>query len=297
MKARTISSVLLAAMALLLLFSAEAADAVQQGLQLCAGSVIPSLFPFLVLSSLFFSVSSSLSDNFLQRAAAGFLGCSPSGIAVFFLSLLGGYPVGARLIAQLYRAHQLSREEAAYLLHFCNNAGPAFLLGFVGLGQFGSLRIGVFLYLIHASVAAVLALLFRPKITIFSAKTAVLSVSRPVSESFVSAIGEAGSTMVQICAFVTFFYTVLQLFSSLTGLSHPMLLGFVEITGGLAQLSAGRSGFVMACGLVGWGGISVHCQTAAVLSGTGLPMREYLYGKLLHGIFSAFAGFFAWNLL
>ncbi len=297
MKARAISSVLLAVMALLLLFSTEAAGAVQQGLQLCAGSVIPSLFPFLVLSSLFFAVSGGLSDNFLQRAAAGFLGCSSTGVGVFFLSLLGGYPVGARLIAQLYRVNQISREEATYLLHFCNNAGPAFLLGFVGLGQFASLRVGVSLYLIHAAVAAVLALLFRPRTAIFSAKTAPLPVSRPVCESFVSAIGEAGGTMVQICAFVTFFYTVLQLFSSLTGLFHPILLGLVEITGGLAHLSADRSGFVIACGLAGWGGLSVHCQTAAVLSGTGLPMRGYLQSKLLHGVFSAFVGFFAWRLL
>ena len=62
-------------------------------------------------------------------------------------------------------------------------------------------------------------------------------------------------------------------------------------------LNADRSGFVMACALLGWGGISVHCQTAAVLSGTGLPLKGYLKSKLLHGIFSAFLGFFAWNLL
>ena len=297
MKMRVVSSVLLAAMALLLLLSGQVAEAVRQGLQLCAASVIPALFPFLVLSSLFLSLGGGLSDSFPQRAAAHLLGCSTAGIGVFFLSLLGGYPVGARLIGQLYRAGRLSQEEAAHLLRFCNNAGPAFILGFVGLGQFGSLRVGVYLYLVHASTAALLALFFRPKIALRGLRAANPPHPAPLSDSLVAAIGEAGSTMVQICSFVTFFYTALQLFSSLSTLSHPLLLGFVELTGGILRLSANRSGFVMACALLGWGGISVHCQTAAVLSGTGLPLKGYLKSKLLHGIFSAFLGFCAWNLL
>ena len=297
MKMRIVPSVLLAVMALLLLFSGQAAEAVRQGLQLCAASVIPALFPFLVLSSLFLSLGGGLSGTFPQRAAAHLLGCSTTGIGIFFLSLLGGYPVGARLIGQLYRSRWLSQEEAVHLLHFCNNAGPAFILGFIGLGQFGSLRMGVYLYLVHAATAALLALLFRPKKPLIVMQESVSLPSVTLFNSFVTAVGEAGGTMVQICSFVTFFYTALQLFSALTHLSHPLLLGFVEMTSGMLQLNANRSGFVLACALVGWGGLSVHCQTAAVLSGTGLPLRGYLKSKLLHGIFSALAGFFAWSLI
>lgn len=297
MKMRIVSGILLALMALLLFFSAPAAEAVRQGLALCAASVVPSLFPFLVLSSLFMATGGGeLLGRPLQQAAGRILGCSGTGVSIFFLSLLGGYPVGGRLIGQLYRAGQLSKEEAEHLLLFCNNAGPAFILGFVGLGQMGSMRIGVYLYLVHAAAAALVALLLRPGKSFFPAEHRSSSPT-PFSEALVNAIGEAGSTMVQVCAFVTFFYTALQLFSSLTRMTHPLALGFVELTRGILQLRTGHGGFVMASALLGWGGLSVHCQTAAVLSGTDLSLRNHLRGKLLHSLFAAFLGFFAWFLM
>lgn len=296
MKMRVVSVLLSAAMALLLIFSADAAQAVRQGLQLCALSVVPSLFPFMVCSSLFLACGGADWMGLqLQVFAAWLLGCSRQGISIFFLSLLGGYPTGPRLISQLYRQGQLSGEEAAHLLLFANNAGPAFVLGFVGLGQLGSLRTGIFLYLIHAVTAALIAVLFRPKHP-FPAPSKT-PPSNTFAEALVSAIGDAGGTMVQVCAFVTFFATVLQLFSQLSHISHPLVLGFMELTAGIQRLSSGQRGFVTASTLLGWGGLSVHCQTAAALSGTGLSMKNHLRGKLLHSAFSAFFSFFVWYLV
>ena len=297
MKTRIVSGALLALMALLLFLSAPAAEAVRQGLALCAASVVPSLFPFLVLSSLFMATGGGgWLGRPLQQAAGWVLGCSGTGVSVFFLSLLGGYPVGPRLIGQLYRAGQLSREESEHLLLFCNNAGPAFILGFVGLGQLGSMRLGVYLYLVHAAAAALTAVLFRPKNSLPTGKSRSPS-PRPFSEALVNAIGDAGSTMVQVCAFVTFFYTALCLFSSLTHMTHPLALGFVELTRGILQLHTGHIGFVMASALLGWGGLSVHCQTVAVLSDTGISLKNHLRGKALHSLFAAFLGFFVWFLI
>lgn len=288
---------LLGAMVLMLLFSDEASQAVQQGLRLCAVSVIPSLFPFLVFSSLFFSTGGAFFlGTRLQRVIGRLLGCGETGVSVFFLSALGGYPVGPRLIGQLNRSGQLSREAAEHLLLFCNNAGPAFILGFVGLGQFSSLRLGVSLYLIHILSAALIAIFFRPRRSFSAASSPPLTYA-PFPQALVSSIAEAGSTMVQICSFVTFFYTVLRLFSSLSGISHPLVLGFAELTCGILQLPHSPTGFVMACALLGWGGLSVHCQTAAVFSDTGLSSKNHLLGKLLHGIFAAILGFFAQFLL
>ena len=93
--------------------------------------------------------------------------------------------------------------------------------------------------------------------------------------------------MVQISAFVVFFYTVLQLLTTLTGVSHPLALGMVELTRGITALNGGRDAFILASTLLGWGGISVHCQTAAVLSATPLRLRRYLYAKALHALIAA----------
>ena len=284
-----------AAMILVLLSPQQAAEAVRQAMQLCAGSVVPSLFPFLVLSSMVMSSSPPAAPS-PASVLADCLGCSSTGARVFLLSLLGGYPVGPRLIGQLVRRGDLSRPEAEHLLLFCNNAGPAFVLGFVGLGLLGSLRAGVLLYLVHALCALLMALLFRPRQS-FPHRALPQTSSPAFPHVLVEAITSAGSAMVQVCAFIAFFYTALHLFSQRTGLSHPLLLGFVELTCGLTQLSPTRAGFVMAAGLLGWGGLSVHAQTAAALEGTELSLQNHLRGKLMQGGLSAFLACYAWFLI
>lgn len=294
MKQRVSALLLLASMGWLLTVSDQAAEAVRQGLALCAGSVIPALFPFLVLSSLFVETGgAAVLGQRLQEAAGRLLGCSGQGVSVFFLGILGGYPVGGRLVGQLLRAGQLDRQEAEHLLCFCNNAGPAFILGIVGLGQFGSVGTGVWLYLIHTAAAALTGLLLRPKEQVRSPVRHRTSPARLLPEALVDAIAGAGGTMVQICAFVVFFFTLLQLLCAATGVSHPLVWGSIELTQGILQLPPDRSGFIMAAALLGWGGLSVHCQTAAVLRGTGLVLGRYLRAKALHALLAAVLAVFA----
>ena len=70
-------------------------------------------------------------------------GLSPGGAYVFLLGLLTGYPMGAKLTADLYYAGKISRQEAEYLLTFCNNPSPAFLITYVGhICLEGKLHIG-----------------------------------------------------------------------------------------------------------------------------------------------------------
>lgn len=286
MKQRLTAGILFCVMLFFLALSAQTAQFVRQALQLCAFSVIPSLFPFFVLTGLFVSLSPP--DLFplpVSRLAGRVWGCGSDGLTVFFLGILGGYPLGARIIAQMYQSNRLSRETTGQLLLFCNNAGPAFILGMVGLGCFNSLRIGIYLYLIHVFCAALLGLLFRKKGTSPAASHSTLTPP-PFAQALVSAVTSAGSSMVQICSFVVFFVTLLQLLVSLTGITHPLILGAVELTNGILQLGDRRFDFATAAALLGWGGISVHLQTAAVLQGTPVHFLRYLCAKLAHALLS-----------
>ena len=66
-----------------------------------------------------------------------------------------------------------------------------------------------------------------------------------------------------------------------------LALGLLELTGGITSLEASPAGFCMAAALLGWGGVSVHCQTAAVLEDTGISLRRYLLAKALQAVVSA----------
>ena len=276
---------LLGVMALLLLCSADAAQAVRDALALCAQSVVPALFPFFVASSLFIDLGcAAVLGRSLAPIMRRLFGVSGAGGTAFLLGIIGGYPVGGRTAGELYRSGQCEREECERLLAFCNNAGPSFILGIAGLGCFGSVRVGAWLYLIHVGAAVMVGLLFR-------------STSRQMGQpektetprwvdALIQAVRGGAMSMVNICAFVVFFLVILRLFSRFTGIQHGAILGIVEMTNGILRLANDRRGFIWAAGLLGWGGLSVHCQTAAVLSGSGLSLKRYFIGKALQAAIS-----------
>ena len=276
---------LLGVMALLLLCSADAAQAVRDALALCVQSVIPALFPFFVVSSLFIDLGcAAVLGRSLAPIMRRLFGVSGAGGTAFLLGIIGGYPVGGRTAGELYRSGQCEREECERLLAFCNNAGPSFILGIAGLGCFGSVRVGAWLYLIHVGAAVMVGLLFR---------STSRQMGRPKktetprwADALIQAVRGGAMSMVNICAFVVFFLVILRLFSRFTGIQHGAILGIVEMTNGILRLANDRRGFIWAAGLLGWGGLSVHCQTAAVLSGSGLSLKRYFIGKALQAAIS-----------
>ena len=276
---------LLGVMALLLLCSADAAQAVRDALALCVQSVIPALFPFFVVSSLFIDLGcAAVLGRSLAPIMRRLFGVSGAGGTAFLLGIIGGYPVGGRTAGELYRSGQCEREECERLLAFCNNAGPSFILGIAGLGCFGSVRVGAWLYLIHVGAAVMVGLLFR---------STSRQMGRPEktetprwADALIQAVRGGAMSMVNICAFVVFFLVILRLFSRFTGIQHGAILGIVEMTNGILRLANDRRGFIWAAGLLGWGGLYVHCQTAAVLSGSGLSLKRYFIGKALQAAIS-----------
>lgn len=228
------------------------------GLTLCARSVIPALFPYFVVSGLFISLG--FADG--GRAAAGaacpaaFRGGRGRSLG-FFPGSFGRLPGGGRTVGQLYRAGRLSKDEAERLLAFCNNAGPSFILGVVGVGCFGSLRTGIYLYLVHAFSAVLVGILFRKKAPVSGQKVRYSAAFEPIA-AFVRAVGEAAEGMVRLCGFVVFFLVILALITDLTGLNHPVLLGLAELTTGVTALEGRPGDLVWAAALLGWGGLSVH---------------------------------------
>lgn len=279
-------SAVLAVGGLLLLRPQEAAQAVREGLALCAGTVIPSLFPFFVVVSLLLQLGLA---EALQGLCGPFMGplFRMRGVCALPLlaGLLGGYPAGARTAAELFQQGRLSQREAELLLGFCDNCGPAFLLGYVGAGVLGDARAGAYLYLIHV-LSALLAGMVLCRLcpgqgpVLPGWRTAARSV--PFPQALTAAGGGAVTATLNICAFVV-------LFRVLAALLPPVLpgaaLGALEMVTGVSALSPGRAGFVWAGAIVGWGGLSVHCQ--ALSAAAPLSFRWHWAGKALQAALSA----------
>lgn len=288
---------------LLLTCGNTAAQGVRDGISLCLTSVIPALFPFFVAAQLLTSLGAA---EVLGRTAGPLFrrlfGIDGAGAAAFLLGLLGGYPVGAKAAGSLVRQGLLSPEDGARLLTFCNNAGPAFILGIVGNGVFHSSRAGVWLYLLHAASATAVGLLLcraggAKSPAVPRTAPAVLTKKPPASlaAAFIEAVQSGVHAMAGVCGFVIFFLVLLRLAEGTLGSLPPLAAGLLELTNGILRLTPDRRGFITAAGLLGWGGLSVHGQTAAVLSGSGVSLRRYLPAKALQGALSAALAAAVWR--
>ena len=93
--------------------------------------------------------------------------------------------------------------------------------------------------------------------------------------------------MANVCAFVIFFLALAALLRQLWPGLPPLVMGLLELTGGVTALKNDAAGFCMAAALLGWGGRSVHCQTAAVTAGSGSSLRLYVPAKAVQAALSA----------
>ncbi len=302
---------LLTATAALVLSPSETIAGAKDGLTLCFNVIVPSLFPFFVLSSLVVDLGLAA---YLGRAMEGLMRplfrVSGSCATAVALGFIGGYPVGARTALQLYEQGLCSKTEAERLLAFCNNSGPAFILGVVGAGIFGDSRVGLLLYLTHALASLIVGLLFRFYGGTRDSRTRsvhpkpIQTVTLPAA--FTGAVTRSLQSTLNICAFVVFFSVVLRLMSAfgvLAAVAHLLSLagfeaewarrlvaGLLELSSGVASLQGGAelTGRVsMAAFMLGWAGLSVHCQVLSFLVDSGLSARVYLAGKLCHGLIAA----------
>ena len=265
---------------LLVWFLADAGavrDSVAEALALCARSVVPSLFPFLVASS------ALLALGFGELAAPWLAGLMEP------LFRVGGYPIGAKTAADLYRENLVSREEAERLLAFCNNSNPVFLISVLGVGVFGSVRAGVWLWLIHVLSALLTGLVFRGSGK--SASRQELTRHPPFqavsfAEAFTGAVRSSLAGILSVCAFVVFFYVLAQPLTAMGGRLGAVLVAALELFSLTPLLTADAFGFLLAAAAAGWGGLSVLCQTLAVLEGSGLRLRNCFLGKVVQSAFS-----------
>ena len=269
---------------LLVWFLADAGavrDSVAEALALCARSVVPSLFPFLVASSALLALGfGELAAPWLAGLMEPLFRVPGAGSAALVLGLVGGYPIGAKTAADLYRENLVSREEAERLLAFCNNSNPVFLI---------SVRAGVWLWLIHVLSALLTGLVFRGSGK--SASRQELTRRPPFravsfAEAFTGAVRSSLAGILSVCAFVVFFYVLAQPLTAVGGRLGAVLVAALELFSLTPLLTADAFGFLLAAAAAGWGGLSVLCQTLAVLEGSGLRLRNCFLGKVVQSAFS-----------
>lgn len=271
-------------MFLLILDAKTALTGAKEGVSLCIGAVIPSLFPFFVLTNLLTGNLMGSGGRFL-RPLGRLCGIPEGGESLLITGLLGGYPAGAVCIRQAYDARQLSQADARRLLSFCSNAGPSFLFGIVAM-KFPNISAAWALWIIHILSALLVG-------TVLSGKSSgSVNLSKGSGICVADALKRSLRTMASVCGWVVIFRVVIAIFSRwclwlLPQEGQIIAIGILELTNGCCDLEMIENDslrFLCAAGLLGFGGLCVVMQTASAAGDLGI--KTYLQGRILCGVVS-----------
>lgn len=285
--------------AVLICDSADAISYMREGLALCSRVVIPSLFPFMVLSGLFVELGcADVLASLLARPMRFLFGISGEGAAAPLMGALCGFPIGASTAHKLYRSGRIGRAEMSHLLAFSNIPGSAFLISAVGSALWASSRFGMALYIIQIISAVIIGAFMRIFFPIPKNAAVGTRTERPsfVVRSFSNVIREASASMMGVCALVLFFASFVgALFSLLEGFHlnsavSSLIYGFFEMSGAVdmaAEIENKSLGMVITALICGWSGLSIHFQIISICIEDGISFVPYFAAKTAQALISA----------
>ena len=244
-------------MSFIILMPKESANAVKFGLTVCGEIVVPSLFPFAFICIFIYSSNISKIFNKILNKPMQLLNLTGDIGTVIFMSLIGGYPVGSKMISKLYEDEIIDIRTANILLMFCVNPGPAFVIVAVGNGMLRDYKAGVILFAscIIASVVLliILCLFLKPKST------------------------------VQICSFVVIFSCIgCAIKTSMPNGISTIFISLLEVTNGC--LYSSKISIYLIAFILSFAGIAVHFQIFSFCGKMKIDYALFYIGRIIHGL-------------
>jgi len=275
--------------------SSAASHGALNGLKIACYIIIPSIFPFTVCS-VFFQKSGGLLwvSGKLNKITKAIFNLSGTEFSVILLSLLGGYPIGAKITDELYRTNVIDKSTSKRLLSFSVNPSPAFIISVVGGSVLNSVSAGVMLFISNLTACFILSGLFTLK-----PKKKTVQISMPissdvsVSDAFVESVRSAAEITINICAFVVLFASVAEILKLALsgGLLYSALCPLLEISFGITEISKIGIPAHAYSFLLCFGGISTICQVKQAAVNIKPTFKFIVFHRLLHGITATIISF------
>lgn len=282
---------------LFLLFSSEVTEGARQGLSLWYNSVVPALFPFMVLIGL---IVSGGSIKHIMQPFYLFLnplfGISHEGCFVLISGFLCGYPVGAKTCSEFVNDNRISLDEGKFLMSICNHASPMFILGYVYPWFKDYIDVSTFLLSIYTpivlmAIAAKVIYFSKRKDRVSTLNTQTEIITFNIEQSILSSI----EVLCKVGGYLILFSILGNLIHKWIFLPEPiriLLIGMLEMTTGIQELvrmSNWKTAYIATIACLTFGGLSGIFQVKSVLKNkkAGLSVRPYILWKFAHAILSA----------
>lgn len=286
-------------------------QATLQGVIVWANAVLPSLFPFFFLTTILLELNALNSfSKVLKRPLKLFFNVSGDASFVYIMSIISGYPVGAKLIYELYKNNKINTFEAVRINAFTSNSGPAFILGTIGFSMLNNQYYGVIILLSHYLSAFINGFLYRnygaktkttQSLTITTTNNMQDLLGNTIKQSVLSVLIVGGyiALSFMFCAFLTDTKIInvlcapvnflLSLFNLPDAYTQSIILGLTEITRGCLDLSMFINTnthliIVLISGIIAFGGVSVALQSLTYLKQCKVSTKVYILQKFTQAI-------------
>ncbi len=282
---------------ILLVYSKDCISLASNGLLIWFNTMIPSLFPFMVLSG--FMVRSGLSlkiGQWLQPFLGIFFRLPSHMLYVIFMGFLCGFPMGAKIVADMLEKEQITVKEGEYLLAFCNNIGPLYMLGYVIplFGYENTWQVLGFMYLVPLVYGLMLKYSTPSPLILRACSYYKETKNFPnYLTCFHHSLSSAIEQITMLGGCMVFFNCILVfpqilgavLSKNTTNIYSPLLTAIlsslIEIGGGLQKLSENSSHISIILALLTIGGLSCITQTYFIIKNTGLKISTYIKHKII----------------
>lgn len=285
------------------------------GAKLFFNAVFPSLFPFLVVINIIIGydgihIYSKLLGNIFCRPLKLTKECN----FALLISLLCGYPLGARYACDLYEKNIIDLNTCERLLNIASNSSPLFIIGSVGASMMSSAKIGYILLLSNILSCLFMGFILPSKSSSFKLKNKNNNFSKKPSNTlnigivFKNSIEDALKNSLNIGGFIVvfsvitgiiknnvIFHIVLNKFSLFVGASSDfiegLLLGLLEVTNGCYLIASSNSNLYVKLPilsfLIAFSGLSIISQVYSYTYKLDVSIKKYISRKFIQGIISS----------
>ncbi|MBQ4110140.1 MAG: hypothetical protein IJC74_04585 [Clostridia bacterium] len=287
---------------LFLVFPEFASNGATRNLALCGTSVIGSIFPFMVASKMIVSSHIIKKDSVFVKGIAKIFNISASGAICLILGLLCGYPVGQKMLINMYDEGEITLGEVKKLSLFANNAGPAFVISTVGATFFKSTKTGIIIYFSHIAGSLITGFILKFFTNRYDMVASFENKTPHSPTLLIDSIRDGALSMLNVAAIITFFGALTgilegtKILDSLTMIfpepaaAKAVICGLLEMTTGLSLLASTAVShslkIIVAAMLISFSGLSVFAQIKAFCGNKSISLTNIIIAKGFSAVLS-----------
>ena len=272
---------------LFILFPNQVKEGVKSGLDNGFLILIPSLFPYMVISQCFILTGGGrILSSFLYRPVNFFTGLTKKGTEIYLLSLFCGYPTGARLASICCDNGEIGKKEKQKLFGMANIPGFGFSVAYLGSAVFKSTWFGIKIY-----ISFILASVFMGYFLDFFLKGTERKSNETAEINFQNALVkstlDSSQAIISVIAFVCFFGSLLKTISFFVenALIFAVISGFTEITIGIPEIIKQLPNSELAVVFfTAFSGLSIIFQSMSFQKKDGINIFLFIFLRLLFGL-------------